>query len=224
MINVLLDPLPDTYVSDGGEEYRINTGFRVGIQINLIQNDSELNEKEKSLHIIRLLFQDKDGNFIGKIPQSAEEAEEILVWFLTGWNHDGKSHRKVNERLTDFDVDQWRIFSEFYAKYGINLNLASTQMHYWQFMGMLGCLDGSYSRVIQIRQQEIDPKLPAKDREIIADAKRVYHLSDAKSKEDAESEEAWLDLLGGTDKEPEIDEQEQKYIDDFMQYAEEVND
>ena len=49
MINVMLDPLPDEW-----HGYEINTSFRIGIQVLLVQYDKELNEYEKSDALIWL--------------------------------------------------------------------------------------------------------------------------------------------------------------------------
>ena len=43
MINVMLDPLPEEW-----NGYKVNTSFRIGIQVFLVQYDKELNENEKS--------------------------------------------------------------------------------------------------------------------------------------------------------------------------------
>ena len=73
MINVMLDPLPAEW-----NGYEINTSFRIGIQVFLIQYDKELNEYEKSDALIWLLFDDREHPV-------GYELQECVEWFFVGY-------------------------------------------------------------------------------------------------------------------------------------------
>ena len=148
MINVMLDPLPDEW-----HGYEINTSFRIGIQVLLVQYDKELNEYEKSDALIWLLFDDREH-------PDGEELQECVEWFLNGWFHDKSGSSQDKRRLIDYDVDQWRIYADFRQIYGIDLSL--DDMHWWMFNGLLWNMPherSAFMQVIEIRRKKITSKM-----------------------------------------------------------------
>lgn len=211
MNNVILDPLPNVWVNDAGEEYPIETDFRIGIQMCMIQEDPDLNTQEKVEELVKLLFVDR-------IPATAQEVEECARFFLNGWFHDNESSVKENRRLIDFDVDQWRIYAAFKQQYGLDLDEAA-DMHFWKFMGLLSSLNEcAYTRVIDIRQRKFKPKMDKEERKSLQEAKEVYELKQRRSAEEAAEEEDLFDFLGGNLK---YSDQEKKRIEEFEKYADE---
>lgn len=168
MFNVLLDPLPTEY-----KGFPIDSDFQTGIQILQALEDEELTEQEQIGVALSLLFlqEDKDGNIL-PIPD-AQTAVEGLVWFLTDWNHD-KNKAEDKEKVTDYDIDQWRIYSAFRKHYGINLN--TDKLHFWEFMGLLSTLpECAYTQVIDIRAKKLS-KLSKGEKEMYKKLKEVYAL------------------------------------------------
>lgn len=168
MFNVLLDPLPTEY-----KGFPIDSDFQTGIQILQALEDEELTEQEQIGVALSLLFlqEDKDGNIL-PIPD-AQTAVEGLVWFLTDWNHD-KNKAEDKEKVTDYDIDQWRIYSAFRKQYGINLN--TDKLHFWEFMGLLSTLpECAYTQVIDIRAKKLS-KLSKGEKEMYKKLKEVYAL------------------------------------------------
>lgn len=158
----MLDPVPESW-----EGFPIETDFRIGIQICQIIEDRELSVAERYLKISELFFP-------GICPDTSEQ-EEAIKWFLTGWNHDRTRKSRDTARVLDYDIDQWRIYSAFRNQYGIDLN--TTDLHYWQFMGLLTTLDEcAFTRVIDIRMKKVKPKMPKEEKEAIAKAKDIYGL------------------------------------------------
>lgn len=168
MFNILLDELPTEYMG-----YKINSDFRVGIQISQAQNDNTLTDTERLLLCIDLLFGQDDSDDI----PDYQVACDGIKWFLTDWYRDNlvKNEDKDDVIVSDYDVDQWRIYSAFLTQYGINLN--TCEMHYWVFMGLLTTLqDCSYTRVIDIRSRKIPSKLSYNERQEWIKAKQKYTL------------------------------------------------
>ncbi len=169
MFNVLLDKLPTEY-----KGYPIDSDFQTGIQILQALEDEELTEQEQIGVALSLLFlqEDKDGN---PLPfPDAQTAAEGLVWFLTDWNHD-KNKTGDKEKVTDYDIDQWRIYSAFRKHYGINLN--TDKLHFWEFMGLLSTLpECAYTRVIDIRAKKITSKMGKDEKKAYTELKKVYAL------------------------------------------------
>lgn len=207
--NVLLDPLPVSWEAEDGTEYPINTDFRIGIQMCMIQDDAELNDAEKA----RLL---KEFLFYGSVPESADEISECTRFFLNGWFHDKNLKKTEHKRLMDFDVDQWRIYSAFLKQYGIDLNDVE-YMHFWEFMGLLSNLEEcAYTRVIDIRQRKISQKMDNEQKRALREAKEVYELAQARSQEEEETDNNLYDFLGGN---LNYGEAEKKRVEEFESYA-----
>lgn len=186
MFNVLLDPLPTEY-----EEFPIDSDFQVGIQIMQVLDNKKLSQQEQIGTALSLLFlqEDEDGNTL-TIPD-AQTAVEGLVWFLTDWNHDHNS-KSDKARITDYDIDQWRIYSAFRQHYGINLN--TDKLHFWEFMGLLTTLpECSYTRVIDIRSKKITSKMGKEERNAYTELKKVYALDQTKETEYTDSQKKAID-------------------------------
>lgn len=173
MNNILLDMLPDEW-----NGYEVNTWFQVGIQIFNIQYDRGMANWEKTAIIIGLLFSDEDGN-IREHPDGSE-LSECISWYLNGWFHDKPGGDSDNRRLIDYDVDQWRIYADFLQIYRIDLN--KSDMHFWEFMGLLWNMPYKYSsfmQVIDIRKKEIKANMSAEEKKSIREAQKIYGLQDS---------------------------------------------
>lgn len=171
MFNIMLDKLPTEY-----EGYRINTDFQIGIQITQLMGDTDLSKDERLSYALFLLFPttDEAGNELN-IPD-IDTAVEGLEWFMHGWIHDNLPKDQKKQAVTDFDIDQWRLYAAFRAQYGINLNTAS--LHFWEFMALLQNLEEcAYTRVIDIRNKSENPKMSAEEKTALRKAKKIYALS-----------------------------------------------
>lgn len=174
MNNVMLDALPEEW-----NGYRMETDFRIGLQISQLLYDSDYTEFERITGCVDLLYYDT--------PKDMETAIQGITWFLNGWNHD--SHGKSgNARCVDFDIDQWRIYSAFLSQY--HINLAEADMHWWEFMGLLTSLgECAYTQVVGIRSERIDPKLSRREKEAKKKAKRIYAIQSGEEQEEMSPEE-----------------------------------
>ena len=141
MFNILLDRLPIDY-----KGYLMRTSFRVGIQICDCLDDTELSDEEKMYVAITLLF--------GKGIPKFEDALEGLNWFMACGNPEYKSVGN-NKKLFYWDFDATRIYSSFKQTYGIDL--AKTDLHWFEFIAMIGSLDKdcSFNKAIEIRDYDI---------------------------------------------------------------------
>lgn len=187
MWSILLDPLPTEY-----KGYPIDSDFQTGIQMFQALNDPELSKAEGMGQACSLLFPSEDKPDINT-------AVEGVQWFLSGWYTDNREDGEKKEKaVTDYDIDQWRIYSAFRAQYGINLN--TDKLHFWEFMGLLTTLDEcAYTRVMDIRQRKIKPKMSAEEKEALRRAKRIYSLDtleEGLSLEEQEAVDAFKAFLG----------------------------
>lgn len=162
--NILLNELPDTW---NGHE--INMDFRTGIKIAMAVEDPDLFDEERWYVITKLLFKADRPDKAGIV--------EAVKWLLTGWNHDHAGKKKEKRKLIDYDVDQFRIYADFLAIYGIDLQTAD--MHYWTFQGLLWSMpsrQSSFMQVLEIRTKK--PRKGATKEEVAAinDAQAIYGL------------------------------------------------
>lgn len=189
MINVMLDPLPTEW-----NGHKINTDFRIGIQINLALDDVALNKYEKMDVVAELLFSTEEETSTEIYIPTQEEFEQCLEWFLIGWNHDKQIRSKENKRLIDYDVDQWRIYADFLKIYHIDLSMVD--MHWWTFNGLLWNMpykQSAFMEVIDIRRKKINSKMSNAERDAIQKAQKVYGLEQQEDKEFSEEEKSKID-------------------------------
>ncbi len=186
MFNVMLDPLP--YEWNG---YPIDADFQTGIMISQCMADESLSENERFVTAIDLLFP-------GEKPP-VDEALEAITWFMNEYNHDNKTSKKdIEEIVFDFDIDQWRIYAAFWSQYQIDLNTAD--LHWFVFMGMLSNLEEcALTRVMNIRQKKIEPKMSRKEKESIKAAKATFAIKPPQEKH--------------------LSAREQQAVNEFMKYA-----
>lgn len=195
MWNILLDKLPENF-----EGFKINTDFRIGIQIFQAMTDSGLSDYEKLNIAADLLYSVSEEQ---EVYPDAQTAQRGIIWFLTGWQTDKPGKAEENaKRDMDYDVDQWRIYSAFLFQLDIDLN--KEDMHFWVFMGLLTNLEEcSFTRVVDLRTKKIDPKLSPSDKKTLREVKERYSLDEVVKVE--------------------LSKQEQREYDIFMSYAKKKN-
>lgn len=165
MENVLTDGLPEEY---GG--YAVNTDFETGILIMKALEDDSLSVPEQNNLAVNLLFEGR------MLPPDAGTALEALQWLLTGWNHDNHTgDEKQEAAVTDWDIDQWRIYSAFRSQY--HINLLEEELHFWEFMALLTTLEEcAFTRVADIRSKKEHKGMPWEERKALQKAKRIYDI------------------------------------------------
>lgn len=187
MINVMLDPLPTEW-----NGYKLNTDFRIGVQIFLAQYDKEMNDFDKQAVLLNLLFEEitPDGKQILRPHPTGKELNSCVEFYLDGWYHDKKLPQKEKLRCMDFDTDQWRIYADFIQIYHIDLSTAN--LHWWAFCGLLWNMprkQSSFLQVIEIRKKKITSKMKNEERKVIKEAQQLYAVEQPEVKKEYTSEE-----------------------------------
>ena len=192
----LLFSFPSTY-----KGYKLNTDFRVGILIRNLILDEDIDEEQKILDIIDLLFVDD-------YPRDEQLLSEIISWFMQlGYNKgvndlysdtdddidlfnenssdddssdecskkSGELPSSTEQDVVDFEFDSARIYTGFLRTYGIDLSVE--HIHYWKFMFMLGDLDTdcSHNRVVEIRTTNIKD-MKGEQRKAYLRLKKLYKI------------------------------------------------
>lgn len=174
------------YVVVDNQKVKINTDFRIALKCQSIATDDSINEIEKTLAIIYLLFGEKALE--GDIEKYAEKAVKFLSC--------GREFVSQPEEEPYFDYEQdWGyVKASFMSDYGIDLD--STKMHLWTFYDLLNGLtkESKLSQVISIRLEPLEGK-KGKEREALIEAKKSVELKHKKTSREKELDSRWEEML-----------------------------
>ena len=168
MYNMLLDRYPVEYMG-----YLLRTDYRVGIQITLVLEDFELDDDERVLKALELLY----GY---GIPDDINLALNGLKWFMScGKKCSGDSSTDYldtsdideevedfvsdNGRIAyDFEIDSDLIYASMFSQYGVEID--KEKIHWFKFIAMFKCLkDTELNDLMYYRTVDIS-KLPKQQR------------------------------------------------------------
>ena len=153
--------ISDVVVLDG-EEYKINTDFKVWIEIEGLLLTSQYEPQVRLAKILTLAYP--------ILPPNPFDAVQGVMWFYSGGRdkavqgETGNGHKVPCYDLSqDFDY----IWGAFMSQYGIDLTQCS--MHWWRFKALLTCLDDNckFLKIVGFRSMDTSK---IKDRE----QKRFY--------------------------------------------------
>lgn len=169
--------LPTTLEIDG-EEYPINSDFRIALTIFEAYNDSELLSYEKTLICLRCLYKDK-------IPENTEEALIQATWFLDGG--DMPKSKQAPVKLMDWEYDQSIIFPAVNKVAGYETRTVE-YLHWWSFLGLFNEIgEGLYSQVMNIRSKRAKhKKLEKWEREFYNEHKELVNIKEKLTAEEQE--------------------------------------
>ena len=182
-------------LSIGGEDFSIRTDFRAILDILAAYSDPELEDDEKMLVCLSILYVDFE-----KIPQEHyEEAMKKAIEFIDmGQTPDDKP----SPRLMDWEHDAAVIIPEVNKNLGYEVR-TSKETHWWTFLGAyMGIGDGLYSNIINIRQKRSKgKKLEKYEQEYYRENKKLIdlpaHLTEEQQKAADDEKERLEKLLRG---------------------------
>lgn len=167
---------------------KINTDFRVALKCQEIAVDDSINDIERALSIIYLLF--------GK--EALDDEAHYEEYLEKGFKYlgCGKKHEesKDEEPVLDFKQDWGYIKASFMSDYQIDLDTA--QIHWWTFYDYLNGLTkhSKLMEVIRIRTEPLNDK-KGKAREEWIKAKKAVALEKPKNQREKEMDKRWDEML-----------------------------
>ena len=167
----------------GDKLYKINTDFRVALRCEQVGLDDSINDTERALAIIFLLFGDEGISH-------PEDYEELLKKATTYLSCGREMQQSSEEDDIDFEQDKAYIKASFYTDYNIP-DIYSTNMHWYDFVDLMNGLkeDCVLNRVREIRNYDLsqikDPKMISqirKQKEAVAIKKKQPEMTDEQIK------------------------------------------
>lgn len=198
------------YVKIKDKKYKINTDFRVAIKCDKIARDTKIDDLERALAIIYMLFGDDGLN-------SYEDWSELIrlgqKYLLLG--KENKSLKNENEKPDmDFEKDRAYIRTSFIQDYGYN-PYEKEYIHWWDFWNDLNGLSNSefgncciLNRVRNLRNYDISKIKDAKERQKIIEAQRMVSLDNDEEYEEVKYTEQEENSINQFYKEMGIDRKE----------------
>ena len=179
-MNILLDKLPTSIIANG-EKLKINTDFRVWIEVSYVLDT--LTEKITNdilsgviERIIELAFYEQ--------PKTVNESLFIeIIDFYSGYAPKNTKAPVKVERVFDYKNDAELIYASFAQQYGIRL--INEAMHWIEFSTLFKNLseDTAFRQVIRIRTMKAND-VPKEQRNDLAKLKELYKLPISKDDEE----------------------------------------
>lgn len=173
---------PPEAVQIDGRDYKLNTDFRIWIEIEELLRSSELAPSKKIAKCFTLAYNELPPN-----PSTA--LEELLKFYFQGKTPSfalSPARESVTIPLYDFSLDFEYIYAAFLNQYGIDLY--ETELHWWKFRTLLSCIndDCKFAKIISYRSINIQDVTDSKQRQFYEKMKKIYALPDNRTPEERE--------------------------------------
>lgn len=138
---------PPEAILIGNAEYKVNTDFRMWLEISEILSDTSLSDRDKILCLLMRGYKDK-------IPPDINDAIDGLLLFMSQNKKGGKTEKSTP--VISFSDDEGVIYASFLQQYGIDL--FKENLHWWKFLMLLGALDEktSFMRIVGYRSVNLE--------------------------------------------------------------------
>ena len=146
-MNMIVDLLPETVEIDG-EEYRINTDFRISIMFELLMQDDELEDSEKTMQALRLYYP--------IIPKNKSQAVEKIIWFY-------RCGKESNQNEVDTGGIDLQDIEDF---------------HWWKFRSLFKGLsnDTEFVKIMGYRSMNITSKMSKEQKQFYKKMQSIHAL------------------------------------------------
>lgn len=173
-MSILTNPLPEHAVI-GGAAFRINSGFRTGVEFELLMQNEKIPPEEKVRRALALYYPE--------LPPDRGAALRALLDFYScaARGAEAKDEKAPEQRPRQvaaycFEEDAPLIFAAFMECYGINLNRVK-DLHWWEFRALLTGLPQNcrFAEVMGFRTAD-SASMPKRQRAHFERMKKLYAL------------------------------------------------
>lgn len=178
------------YAEVKGTKYKINTDYRVALKCEEVARDTNIDDLERGMAIIYLLFGDKGLD-------NTEDWEDLLKIAVKFLKCGKEETENTGEPDMSFKQDWGRIQASFVSDYKIDLN--KEKMHWWTFYDMIEGLteDSVLNRVRFVRNYDISQIKDQKERNEWIKRKKAVELKREKTLEEIEMDKLFDSLMKG---------------------------
>lgn len=199
------------YVKIKDKKYKINTDFRVAIKCDEVAKDTKIDDTERTLALIYLLFGEGGLN-------SHEDWQELIrlgqKYLLLG--KETKSLKTENNKPDfDYEKDKAYIRTSFIQDYGYN-PYEKEYLHWWDFWNDLNGLSNSefgncciLNRVRNLRTYDVTKIKDLKERSKMIEAQRMVALDNKEEQEETNYTEEELNSINEFYRQVGIDRKEE---------------
>ncbi|MBY6797075.1 bacteriophage Gp15 family protein [Clostridium botulinum] len=191
-MNMLIDLVPTT-IEIEGEEYEINSNFRVSILFELLMQDNSISEENKIIQALQLYYP--------VIPPNINLAVDKMLWFYrcgkdilpSKGTGKGKSTQIYN-----FEYDDDYIYSAFLDQYRIDLQDIE-YLHWWKFKALFKALreDNEIVKIMGYRSMDLSKIKDKEEKSYYRKMQELYKIPIAKDEKDKLEEINNILLNGG---------------------------
>lgn len=176
------------YVKVNDKKYKINTDFRAAIKCNSIAQDKSIDDYERALAIIYVLFGEEGLDDF----EDHNKLFELALKYLSC----GKEVDNRNQEVDmDFEQDMDYIEASFMSDFHIDLQ--NEQMHWYKFIKLMNGLSNSelgnccvLNNVRNLRNYDVSKIKDDKERQKIMEAKNMVALKKEEKKFTKEQQDA----------------------------------
>lgn len=192
-MSILTNVMPET-ISVDGKSYRINTDYRVWIQVEDLICDSSKDDIEVITQILKLCFTTKAGTPL-ELPKTWTVTIKALFDFYSRRNVSDtesaerqKEISKRPERIYNYDYDADYIYAAFVQQY--NIDITAIEMHWWKFRALFAGLttETKMGKIMEYRSMDLTG---IKDKQLLKQyrhAKEIYRLPDNRTEREKEND------------------------------------
>lgn len=186
MMKMYYDNIP-YFVEVNNKRYKINTDYRVAIRCIRISKDNTINDYERALGIVYMLFGDIDDN-------ETELLRLGIKYLQLGKEYEENNNATNEEPYFDMEQDFNYIRASFRSDY--NIDIDKEEIHWWAFNYLLDGLtdDCILSKVISIRCEDLSEH-KGKDRDKWVEMKKKVALKKEKTQKEIELDDWWKNQL-----------------------------
>lgn len=182
-----------TKLNIGGKDWDIRTDFRVVLDVISALTDPDLENDEKWLACLMIMFVDFD-----KLPPSdyGEACEQVKTFIDMGADKKDENG-PVHPRVMDWEHDAQMIIPAVNRVMNKEIR-AEAYMHWWTFLSAyMEIGECTYSHVLNIRTKKAKgKKLEKWEQEFLRNNKDLITLETKKSQDEIEEEKLIKELLG----------------------------
>ena len=126
-----------------GKAYRINTDFRIWIEIERLLFDRSIDDEKRFANILVLAYP--------ALPPRPYSAIERIMWFYSGGGLNDETSNGQKSPAFDILEDFDYIWAAFWGEFGIDLTREN--LHWWKFRALLGALSDKclFSKIVGYR-------------------------------------------------------------------------